>query len=179
MELRYSKGSHFLGCSNYPECRNTVSLPPDLDVVYGDQGVLVQAALDKAAESAAPTVSCAKCGQAMELRSGRYGRYYRCSNAECGATASVSTGVSCPLCRQGQLVEKYSAKRRRTFYSCSRYPECRFATSERPVKECPSCESGVLVEKGGELRCTTKECTYREETTSPIGDSPTQPPTGA
>jgi DNA topoisomerase-1 len=179
MELRYWKGSHFLGCSMYPECRNTVSLPPDLDVVYGAERVQVQAALDKAAQSAAPTVSCPKCGQAMELRSGRYGRYYRCSNAECGATASVSTGVGCPVCRQGPLVEKYSAKRRRTFYSCSRYPECRFATSERPIKECPSCEAGVLVEKGGELRCTTKECAYREETASPSGDLPTLPPTEA
>jgi DNA topoisomerase-1 len=172
MELRYWKGSHFLGCSKYPECRNTVSLAPDLDVVYGAERVEVQAALDKAAESAAPTVPCPRCGLAMELRSGRYGRYYRCSNAECGATASVSTGVLCPQCRQGQLVEKYSAKRRRTFYSCSRYPDCRFATSERPVKECPSCESGVLVEKGGELRCTTKECAYREDL---AGGSPSEP----
>jgi DNA topoisomerase-1 len=172
MELRYWKGSHFLGCSNYPECRSTVSLPPDLDVVYGAERVQVQAALDKAAQSAAPTVSCPKCGHAMDLRSGRYGRYYRCSNTECGETASVSTGVGCPVCRTGQLVEKYSAKRRRTFYSCSRYPECRFAASDRPVKECPSCEAGVLVEKGGELRCTTKECAYREDLAA---GSPSEP----
>jgi DNA topoisomerase-1 len=84
----------------------------------------------------------------------------------------VSTGVGCPVCRTGQLVEKYSAKRRRTFYSCSRYPECRFAASDRPVKECPSCEAGVLVEKGGELRCTTKECAYREDLAA---GSPSEP----
>ncbi len=172
MELRYWKGSHFLGCSNYPECRNTVSLPPDLDAVYGSERVEVQVALEKAAQSAAATAPCAKCGGAMELRSGRYGRYYRCTNPDCAATTSVSTGVACPSCHEGQLVEKYSAKRRRTFYSCSRYPECRFAASDRPVKLCPSCEAGVLVEKGGELRCTTKECAYREDL---AGGSPSAP----
>ncbi len=163
MELRYWKGSHFLGCSNYPDCRNTVSLPPDLDVKYGSDKVAVQAALDKAAQSAAATQECPKCGKAMELRSGRYGRYYKCVDPECAATASVSTGVACPACADGVLVEKYSSKRRRTFYSCDQYPKCRFAASDRPVKVCPSCEAGVLVEKSGELRCTTKECGYREE----------------
>jgi len=162
MELRYWKGSHFLGCSNYPECRHTVSLPPDIEAVYKSDLVEVQAALEKAAKTAAPTQECPTCGKPMELRSGRYGRYYRCSDPECKTTASVSTGVGCPSCREGELVEKYSSKRRRTFYSCNRYPKCRFATSDRPAKLCPSCETGVLVEKSGELRCTTKECGYRE-----------------
>jgi len=171
MELRYWKGSHFLGCSNYPTCRKTVSLPPDLDVVYGSDRVEVKAALDKAAQSAATMQECPKCGKAMELRSGRYGRYYKCMDAACGATASVSTGVGCPECGEGTLVEKYAAKRRRTFYSCDRYPKCRFATSDRPIKACPSCGTGVLVEKAGELRCTTKECTYRED---PAGASSTE-----
>ena len=99
----------------------------------------------------------------MELKSGRYGRYYKCTNPECGKTASVSTGVPCPACKEGVLVEKYSAKRRRTFYSCSRYPDCRFAVSEKPVKVCPACESGVLVEKKGKLVCSNKDCHYTEE----------------
>jgi len=163
MELRYWKGSHFLGCSTYPECRKTINVPSDLDVVYGSDKVAVQAALDKAAASTAATQECPKCGGPMELRSGRYGRYYKCTNPECAATASVSTGVACPACKEGMLVEKYSSKRRRTFYSCDRYPKCRFATSDRPVKTCPSCDSGVLVEKSGELRCTTKGCAYRED----------------
>lgn len=99
----------------------------------------------------------------MELKTGRFGRYYKCTNPECGQTAPVSTGVPCPSCHEGELVEKYSAKRRRTFYSCNRYPACRYAISERPVKSCPACGAGVLVEKvGEELRCTNKECGHRE-----------------
>ncbi|HEX32619.1 MAG TPA: DNA topoisomerase I, partial [Candidatus Acetothermia bacterium] len=90
-------------------------------------------------------------------------RYYKCTNPECGKTASVSTGVPCPVCKEGVLVEKYSAKRRRTFYSCNRYPDCRFAVSEKPVKLCPACDSGVLVEKKGKLVCSNKDCHHTEE----------------
>jgi DNA topoisomerase-1 len=98
----------------------------------------------------------------MEMRTGRYGRYYKCTNPECGKTEPVSTGVPCPSCGEGVLVEKYSGKRRRTFYSCNRYPDCRYAASDKPIKACPACGSGVLVGKESELRCTTKECDHTE-----------------
>jgi len=163
MELRYWKGSFFLGCTKYPECRNTVNLPPTLPVRYEPDGVKVKEALAEAAEEQAETIPCPTCGGEMEMKTGRFGRYYKCSNPDCGKTASVSTGVPCPSCGEGELVEKYSSKRRRTFYSCNRYPDCRFALSERPIKLCPACGTGVLVEKKGEeLRCTNKECEHRE-----------------
>ena len=163
MELRYWKGSHFLGCSNYPDCRNTVNLPPTLTVRYEPDAVQVKDALEAAAaELEEESIPCPTCGHDMELRSGRYGRYFKCTNAECGATASVSTGVSCPVCGEGELVEKYSGKRRRTFYSCNRYPKCRYALSDKPVESCPACEAGVLIEKEGELRCSNKECSHRQ-----------------
>lgn len=99
----------------------------------------------------------------MELKTGRYGRYYKCTDPECGVTASVSTGVTCPTCKEGELVEKYSSKRRRTFYSCNRYPDCRYAISDKPEKLCPSCEEGVLTEKSGKLVCSNKACAHQEE----------------
>jgi DNA topoisomerase I len=163
MDLRFWKGSFFLGCSRYPECKQTINLPPDIGVRYGAASVEVADALAEAATSASDTVPCKTCGGTMELKTGRYGRYYRCTNAECGQTASVSTGIACPACKQGELVEKYSTKRRRTFYSCSRYPDCRFAVSDKPVMLCPACEEGVLVEKSGTLSCTNKVCGYQED----------------
>ncbi len=163
MELRYWKGTHFLGCTNYPTCKNTVNVPPGLAVEYVDGTVKIREALDKVAKETAETIECPVCGRTMELRTGRYGRYYRCTDPECGNTEPVSTGVRCPACGEGTLIEKYSSKRRRTFYSCNRYPDCRFAVSDKPVKVCPVCERGVLVEKGGELVCTAKGCGHREE----------------
>ncbi len=176
MELRYWKGSFFLGCTQYPECRQTVNLPPDLPVRYDEDGVKAREALEAAAGQHEERIPCATCGGEMELRSGRYGRYYKCTDPECGETAPVSTGVACPRCGEGELVEKYSRKRRRTFYSCNRYPACRYAVSDRPVKPCPSCEEGVLVEKAEEeLRCTNKDCGHRE----PLPAEATPPPTEA
>ena len=164
MELRYWKGSHFLGCSNYPDCKNTKSLPPEFPYHFEGERLILRDGLEEMEKEAREhQIPCPECGSPMELKSGRYGRYYKCTNPECGKTASVSTGVPCPICKEGVLVEKYSAKRRRTFYSCSRYPDCRFAVSEKPVKVCPACESGVLVEKKGKLVCSNKDCHYTEE----------------
>lgn len=164
MELRYWKGSRFLGCSNYPECKNTMNLPPDFPYHFEDGRLILREGLEKMQQEARENeIPCPDCGWPMELKSGRYGRYYKCTNPECGKTASVSTGVLCPLCKKGVLVEKYSAKRKRTFYSCSRYPDCRFAISEKPVKLCPACEEGVLIEKKGKLVCTNKDCGYTED----------------
>jgi DNA topoisomerase-1 len=108
-------------------------------------------------------IPCPECGSQMALRTGRYGRYYRCTNPDCGKTAPVSTGIPCPVCKEGTLVEKYSQKRRAAFYGCSNYPVCRFAVSDSPIKVCPTCEKGVLTAKGETLRCSNKDCSYSED----------------
>ncbi|MBU1049207.1 type I DNA topoisomerase [Candidatus Bipolaricaulota bacterium] len=171
MDLRFWKGSFFLGCSEYPECKTTINLPPDIATQYGEGAIAVANALAEAAASAVESVPCATCGGKMELKTGRFGRYYKCTNAECAATASVSTGVVCPTCKQGELVEKYSTKRRRTFYSCNRYPDCRYAIGDRPTALCPACEEGVLVEKSGHLVCSNKICDHQSDLEAEGDDS--------
>jgi len=47
--------------------------------------------------------------------------------------APVSTGIACPACRQGTLVERRAKGSPRPFYGCDRYPACRHTTNERPV----------------------------------------------
>jgi len=163
MDLRFWKGSFFLGCSNYPDCKTTINMPLDIAAKYGEGTITVADALAEAAASASETIPCATCGGTMELKNGRFGRYYKCTDAECAVTASVSTGVVCPTCKEGEMVEKYSTKRRRTFYSCSRYPDCRYAIGEKPVQLCPACEEGVLIEKSGGLVCSNKACDHQQE----------------
>ncbi|UCF09900.1 MAG: type I DNA topoisomerase [Candidatus Bipolaricaulota bacterium] len=162
MELRYWKGSHFLGCTNYPTCRSTINLPPDLPYRFDENGVLIVREALEAYQTVEESRDCPACGSPMEVRTGRFGRYHRCTNSECNATAPLSTGVSCPRCGEGTLIEKFSPKRRRAFYSCDRYPDCRFAVTERPLKACPVCGAGVLVEKGDAVRCSNKDCAHTE-----------------
>lgn len=163
MELRYWKGSHFVGCSNYPDCRNTRSLPAELPHRYKDEVLIIAESLEKTEKEMETEATCPVCGAPMATRNGRYGRYLKCGNPECNKTTSIPTGVSCPSCENGMLVERYSQKRKQTFYGCNNYPRCRYAMSEQPVEACPACGHGVLVEKKGKVVCNSKECSYSKQ----------------
>jgi DNA topoisomerase-1 len=71
-------------------------------------------------------------------------------------------------CGQGQLVQKIS-RRGKIFYSCDRYPDCKFASWDRPVATpCPQCEAPFVVEKttkraGTVRRCIREGCDYNEQ----------------
>ena len=113
----------------------------------------------------------------MVIKPGRFGKFFACTGyPECKNTFSVNatipgkeTGVDCPEKNcDGKMVEKQS-KRGKIFYGCSKYPECSFATWDKPVnKRCPLCDSALLVEKstkkrGSFLACITEGCGYEEQ----------------
>ena len=113
---------------------------------------------------------CEKCGSPMVVKYGRYGKFLACSSyPECKNTKPyvVKTGVDCPKCEDGELVERNS-KKGRTFYGCSNYPDCDFMVWNKPVeKPCPECGS-LMVEKttrakGKHYKCTNKECGHTEK----------------
>jgi DNA topoisomerase-1 len=60
------------------------------------------------------------------------------------------------------------SKRGKTFYGCSRFPECSFATWDKPVAAaCPQCNAAFMVEKetkkeGKIYRCLNPVCNYSE-----------------
>ena len=92
---------------------------------------------------------CELCGHPMVIKLGRYGKFYACSNfPDCRNTKAIvkEIGVTCPVCHEGQVIERKS-KKNRIFYGCSRYPECDFRSWEKPVgRLCPKCGQ-YLVEK--------------------------------
>jgi DNA topoisomerase-1 len=77
------------------------------------------------------------------------------------------TGVGCPECGKGAIVERRS-KRGKIFFGCDRYPDCSFVLWNRPVaKACPTCGRPYLVEKvtkrhGRQLLCDNEGCGYTE-----------------
>ncbi|MGB9609169.1 MAG: DNA topoisomerase, partial [Minisyncoccia bacterium] len=91
---------------------------------------------------------CEKCGKPMIFKIGRFGKFLACSGfPECKNTKkinnSVETNVLCPLCLEdkersknpGKIVErkiKYGKRKGKIFWGCSRYPECNFASWEKP-----------------------------------------------
>ncbi len=104
---------------------------------------------------------CPKCGKPMAIKMGRYGKFLACTGyPECKSTKpfQIKTGASCPECGS-ELVEKVS-KKKRTFYGCSNYPNCKFATNFRPLPQpCPKCGSLLTEYRGKQSKCS--KCGYR------------------
>jgi len=110
---------------------------------------------------------CEKCGRHFVYKMGRFGKFLACSGfPDCRNTKPIvkETGVECPTCHEGQIVERRS-KKGRVFYGCTRYPECDFVSWDKPIsKPCPNCGK-LLVEKrtkqGIKHQCTS--CDFSEE----------------
>jgi DNA topoisomerase I len=110
---------------------------------------------------------CEQCGNPMVFKMGRYGKFMACSNfPDCRNTKPIvkDIGVKCPKCKEGNIIERKS-KKRRIFYGCDRFPECDFISWDKPLpRSCPKCEN-LLVEKklkkGVQVQCV--ECDYKEE----------------
>ena len=110
---------------------------------------------------------CEQCGSPMVFKLGRYGKFMACSNfPECRNTKAIvkHTGVTCPTCKKGEIVERKS-KKKRIFYGCERYPECEFVSWDKPIERpCPKCSSLLVekkVKKGVQINCVN--CDYQEE----------------
>jgi len=82
---------------------------------------------------------CPDCGKPLARRRGRYGPFIGCTGyPDCKyiKKTQVRTGVTCPLCGQGELVQR-RGRGRSLFYGCERYPECTFTARQLPGKEAP------------------------------------------
>jgi DNA topoisomerase-1 len=169
LHIKVGRNGHYLACNAYPDCRYT------RNYIRDDKGRIVPVEIP---DEEISDKTCEKCGKPMVLKQGKFGPFLACSGyPDCKTTMSVyangngtSTGVKCPEKRcDGELVEKHS-KRGKVFYGCNRYPDCSYATWDKPVdKPCPICRSPFLVEKttkkaGTFLACLNKECGHREPT---------------
>jgi DNA topoisomerase-1 len=110
---------------------------------------------------------CENCGSPMVFKMGRYGKFMACSNfPDCRNTKAIikPIGVTCPSCKEGQVVERKS-KTKRIFYGCDRYPECEYVSWDKPIaRPCPKCQSPLVekrLKKGVQIQCT--ECDYKED----------------
>jgi DNA topoisomerase I len=115
---------------------------------------------------------CEKCGRPMVIKLGRFGKFLACSGfPDCRNSRPLLTkiGVECPQCHQGEVVERRS-KKGRTFFGCERYPECDFASWNKPVdQKCPVCGAFMVqVGRGGQLKCSTGR--HGEEQLARAGD---------
>jgi DNA topoisomerase-1 len=158
MVIKWGRNGEFLACPQYPECKSTKNFKRD------EAGAVQVAVEEEVSET------CGLCGRPMLLRWGKFGRFLGCSGyPDCRniqpLEKPVDLGVKCPECKEGNLKVRKS-RWGKVFYGCDRYPECKFASWDKPLPTpCPDCASPILVEKitkraGKTHRCYKKECGY-------------------
>lgn len=155
MVIKLGRYGKFLSCSNYPECKNAKPLPGKKGKNEKDKPEI-----DEELKKKLKDKKCDKCGAPMEVKNGRYGNFLGCSNyPECKNIQPIIkfTGVKCPKCKDGQLIERRARKSGKVFYGCNKFPKCKFATWDKPTKQkCEKC-GGLMVEKKDKIICM--DCT--------------------
>lgn len=152
---RYGK---FMACSGFPECKNIKPMPgTDKDKDGKDDSREIEE-LQKKYEGEI----CEKCGEPMAIKVGRFGPflactgYPKCKNIKNIKENNNSTGIKCPKCGKGEIVQKRS--RRGIFYACDAYPDCKNAYWGKPTGDkCPDCDSLMIETKDG-AKCSNKDC---------------------
>lgn len=115
---------------------------------------------------------CPVCGLPLIIRRGPFGEFTACSGyPHCKFIKKkekkevVSTGVVCPVCGEGEIVERVSARGRskgQKFYACSRFPQCKTTYSGIPLAEkCEICGS-PMINDNGTIRCGNEHCKTNE-----------------
>ena len=138
---RYGK---YLACPNYPNCKN---IKP-YSLAEGPEEV--------------SDVKCDACGTFMVYRTGPYGRYLKCPSCGANKAIVIDTGIVCPKCHEGHMVQRRS-HRGRIFYGCSRYPKCDMALWNEPINQfCETC-GAIMTKKtyktGKEvISCSNPDC---------------------
>ncbi len=160
--IKLGRSGRFLACSGFPDCRHTEPLNSD------------------GSEAEEPVMSeekCDKCGAGMLIKTGRYGKFLACSAyPDCKNIQPLekpkALDIGCPQCNEGEMMEKKS-RYGKIFYSCNRYPKCKYALWNPPKAEaCPKCSWPLTEIKttkrwGTVQRCPQEECDWEKELIPP------------
>jgi len=157
LSIRLGRRGSFIGCSGFPECDYTRNVGDDT-------------------ESSEPEViedrKCPECESDLIIRQGRYGKFIGCSSyPKCKHIEPLEkpkdTGVQCPECKQGNILQRKS-RNGKIFFSCERYPDCSYAIWNEPKADpCPECGWPITMikttkKRGTERVCPQKECKFSE-----------------
>ncbi|PID29505.1 MAG: DNA topoisomerase I [Candidatus Cloacimonadota bacterium] len=128
MVIKWGRKGQFLACPNYPKCSNVKSF------TRGEKGEIIVVKEETIDEN------CPECGNPLNIKNGRYGKFIACSNyPKCKYTRTMTMGIKCPECEKGEFVELKS-KKGKIYYGCSSYPDCKNVSFYKPYDfACPEC----------------------------------------
>lgn len=136
MVIKWSSKGEFLGCSNYPKCRNT------REFTRVDGKIEIKKLNLSGHE-------CPTCKKPMIIKNGRYGEYIACIDYPgCPTVKSMQSDVKCPEKDCAGNIVPRRTKMGKTFWGCTNYPSCTYAVWNKPLKQaCASCSFPLMTEK--------------------------------
>ncbi len=156
LSIRLGKFNRFIGCTGYPDCKYTRSVADDKNAEQPQEKIEGRV--------------CPDCNSPLVLKAGRYGKFIGCSGyPNCKFIESLNkpkdTGIDCPECNKGKMLQR-KTRRGKLFYSCARYPDCKYAVWNEPVAEsCPQCSWPMMTlkttkKRGAEIVCPRATCGF-------------------
>ena len=150
--IRSRKGS-FIGCSNYPECRNAFPLP---------KSAKLETTEEKCEVCGLPKLKVIRKGQPLSIQ---------CIDPKCETNLERTTIGKCPDC--GKDLRILISRNGKRFVGCSGYPNC---TRTYPLyqrgkinilgEECPECGAPVIEILSGRRKtrmCINPDCPTNEK----------------
>ncbi len=153
---------------NFPDIVNvnfTAKMEDELDLIANGEIEYLKVLNDfyepfikdlQTVESNLEKIICDKCGSEMELKIGRFGKFFACTNyPNCKNIKSLKeisgvsnepeyTGETCPKCGSRTV---YRDSKFGKFIGCEKYPECDFTKVITLGLKCPKCNEGEIVTK--------------------------------
>ncbi|HEX5688610.1 MAG TPA: topoisomerase DNA-binding C4 zinc finger domain-containing protein, partial [Roseiflexaceae bacterium] len=132
LAIKFGRNGEFLACNRYPECDFTSNFQRN------GEGEIV---LEAASSAELSDIACNVCERPMVIKKSRFGPFLGCSGyPECKNTRRlgkdgkpvplpIPTGVVCPKCHEGQLMQR-RGKFGRPFFGCDRYPKCDYIVND-------------------------------------------------
>jgi DNA topoisomerase-1 len=161
LAIKFGRNGEFLACTRYSKDGGPDSCDFTSDFHRDGDGNIV---IDRAAAPETSDVMCNVCGRPMVIKKSRFGPFLGCSGyPECQNTRRIGkdgkpvplpqpTGVACPKCGEGELLQR-RGKFGRPFFGCSRYPKCDYLTNSleelAPVTAEAAAPGKPTVVKGG------------------------------
>jgi DNA topoisomerase-1 len=165
LAIKFGRNGEFLACNRYPECDFTSNFH------RSGEGQII---LEAASSPELSDVMCTVCGRPLVIKKSRFGPFLGCSGyPECKNTRRlgrdgkpvplpIPTGVRCPKCQQGELMQR-RGKFGRPFFGCDRYPKCDYIVNELAQVEAyvPDAEATTSTAKSNAAptRATTRPAT--------------------
>ena len=146
----------------------------ELGKFYADFAPLIENARDNMVKIY-PKITdefCPDCGLPLFIRRGPFGEFTACSGyphckyiKKTPKKEPVKLGIPCPVCGEGEVVERTSARGRSKgalFYACSLFPKCKATYSGIPTGDkCEVC-GAPMIKVGDLIRCNSERCKSNE-----------------